>query len=81
MIKLGLPGRVVGVDIDTSYFNGNHPHAIKLEGVNLPTSPVCISEHCVSFLTMLSTLSRNDTNTNTLGRERGQDCRKIVKTS
>jgi allantoicase len=42
LIKLGLPGRVVGVDIDTSYFNGNHPHAVKLEGVNLPSSPVCI---------------------------------------
>jgi len=23
------------VDVDTSFFNGNHPHAIKIEGVNL----------------------------------------------
>jgi hypothetical protein len=43
LIKLGIPGRIVGVDIDTSYFNGNHPHAIKLEGVNVESSTVRMS--------------------------------------
>ena len=31
VVKLGLPGKIHGVDIDTSFFDGNHPTAASLE--------------------------------------------------
>ena len=34
VIKLGLPGVIAGVDIDTNYFMGNHPPHTSLEGMN-----------------------------------------------
>jgi len=36
MLKLGAPGRVLGLDIDTHHFNGNHPQFASVEGVNAP---------------------------------------------
>lgn len=33
VIRLGLPGELVGVDVDTSYFVGNAPEEITLEGL------------------------------------------------
>ena len=33
VIRLGLPGELVGVDVDTSYFVGNAPEEIALEGL------------------------------------------------
>ena len=32
IIKLGKPGKIQTVDIDTSFFNGNHPKEELVEG-------------------------------------------------
>ncbi len=34
IIKLGRPGSISKVDVDTSHFNGNQPSMISLEGSN-----------------------------------------------
>ena len=34
IIKLGKPGMIKKIDVDTSYFNGNQPAMISIEGVN-----------------------------------------------
>ena len=34
IIKLGKPGSINKIDFDTSYFNGNHPSKVSLEGCN-----------------------------------------------
>ena len=34
ILKLGKPGSILKVDIDTSYFNGNQPATVSLEGAN-----------------------------------------------
>jgi allantoicase len=36
LVKLGVPGRVLAFDIDTSHFNGNHPAFASVEGVLAP---------------------------------------------
>jgi allantoicase len=36
IVRLGAPGRVVGVDVDTSFFLGNHPPFAEVEGVFAP---------------------------------------------
>ena len=36
ILALGAPGRIVGVDIDTSYFMGNHPPFASLEAACVP---------------------------------------------
>jgi len=36
IIRLGVPGLVRGVDIDTSWFLGNHPPFSRLEGIEAP---------------------------------------------
>jgi allantoicase len=35
VIRLGLPGKVRGVKVDTSYFRGNYPEQVSLEGCDL----------------------------------------------
>jgi allantoicase len=35
VVRLGVPGLIRGVDIDTSFFLGNHPPHASLEGANL----------------------------------------------
>ena len=32
IIKLGMPGKINLINLDTSYFNGNHPNAAQVEG-------------------------------------------------
>src|SRR4029077_12141970 len=39
VVKLGLPGSVVGFDIDTSHFTGNFPPAASIEGCWLDGVP------------------------------------------
>lgn len=39
IIRLGLPGIVQGVQVDTSYFRGNYPEHCSLEGCELPGVP------------------------------------------
>ena len=34
ILKLGKPGKISKADVDTSYFNGNQPAMISLEGAN-----------------------------------------------
>jgi allantoicase len=36
LIRLGVPGRIHGFDVDTSHFRGNHPQAVSIEA--------CVSE-------------------------------------
>ncbi|MFO0662591.1 MAG: allantoicase [Polyangiaceae bacterium] len=36
IIRLGLPGVVRGVVVDTAFFKGNYPQACSIEGVSLP---------------------------------------------
>ena len=38
-IRLGLPGILRGVVVDTSFFTGNYPEHFSLEGCNLPGPP------------------------------------------
>lgn len=37
IVKLGLPGRIVGVDIDTSHFTGNYPVAASIDVCHVKT--------------------------------------------
>jgi allantoicase len=39
LIRLGAPGVVRGIVVDTAHFRGNHPRAVSVEAVNLPGSP------------------------------------------
>lgn len=37
VIRLGVPGRVRVIDVDTSFFTGNYPPAVSIEGCSSPT--------------------------------------------
>ncbi|MFD2264523.1 allantoicase [Lacibacterium aquatile] len=39
IVKLGRPGSITGVDIDTSHFTGNYPPAASLEACNVNGNP------------------------------------------
>ena len=39
VLLLGLRGRIRGVDVDTSYFVGNHPEQASLDACDLPGRP------------------------------------------
>ncbi|MFF2525314.1 allantoicase [Streptomyces liangshanensis] len=39
LIRLGAPGVVHGVVVDTAHFRGNHPQAVSVEATSLPGSP------------------------------------------
>lgn len=39
LIRLGAPGVIRGVVVDTAHFRGNYPQAVSIEGVALPGSP------------------------------------------
>lgn len=39
IVRLGLPGRIRGVTVDTSHFKGNYPEQCALEAVNLAGQP------------------------------------------
>ncbi|WP_406724699.1 allantoicase [Streptomyces sp. GD-15H] len=39
LIRLGAPGVVRGVVVDTAHFRGNHPQAVSVEGASVPGSP------------------------------------------
>ncbi|MBT2385109.1 allantoicase [Streptomyces sp. ISL-11] len=39
LIRLGVPGLVRGVVVDTAHFRGNHPQAVAVEGTCLPGAP------------------------------------------
>lgn len=39
LVRLGAPGIVRGVVIDTAHFRGNYPQAVSVEGTSLPGAP------------------------------------------
>ncbi len=39
IIRLGVPGIVYGVDVDTSFFRGNYPPHVSVEAVSVPGYP------------------------------------------
>jgi allantoicase len=39
IVKLAVPGTVLGFDVDTSHFTGNYPPAVMIEGTNIKGSP------------------------------------------
>ncbi|MBB4895483.1 allantoicase [Streptomyces olivoverticillatus] len=39
LIRLGVPGVVRGVVVDTAHFRGNYPHAVGIEGIRMPGTP------------------------------------------
>ncbi|MFC9951426.1 allantoicase [Streptomyces prasinus] len=39
LIRLGAPGVVHGVVVDTAHFRGNHPRAVSVEGASVPGTP------------------------------------------
>ncbi|HUV32774.1 MAG TPA: allantoicase, partial [Devosiaceae bacterium] len=39
VIRLAVPGRIVGFDVDTSYFTGNYPPACRIEGARVEADP------------------------------------------
>ncbi|MEN8377044.1 MAG: allantoicase [Gemmatimonadota bacterium] len=39
VLRLGVPGRVRGFVVDTSFFRGNHPEACSIEGASVEGSP------------------------------------------
>ncbi|MEU3145076.1 MULTISPECIES: allantoicase [unclassified Streptomyces] len=39
LIRLGVPGVVHGIVVDTAHFRGNHPRAVSVEGASVPGSP------------------------------------------
>lgn len=43
-VRLGIPGRIAGVDIDTSHFMGNHPPFASLEACNADDAAVLNGE-------------------------------------
>ena len=39
LVRLGAPGVVRGIVVDTAHFRGNHPRAVSVEGAAVPGSP------------------------------------------
>ncbi|MGV9247514.1 allantoicase [Streptomyces sp. NPDC003710] len=39
LIRLGAPGVVRGIVVDTAHFRGNYPQAVSIEGTSVPGSP------------------------------------------
>jgi allantoicase len=39
VVRLAVPGRILGFDIDTSHFTGNYPPAVSIEGANVKGAP------------------------------------------
>ncbi|TXS57502.1 allantoicase [Streptomyces sp. t39] len=39
LVRLGAPGVIRGIVVDTAHFRGNYPQAVSVEGTSLPGSP------------------------------------------
>ncbi|GAA1183230.1 allantoicase [Streptomyces hebeiensis] len=39
LVRLGAPGVVRGIVVDTAHFRGNHPKAVSVDGTSLPGAP------------------------------------------
>ena len=40
VLKLGKPGKISKIDVDTSHFNGNQPSMVSIEGANSITNKI-----------------------------------------
>lgn len=55
ILRLGAPGRLQKVEIDTTHFKGNYPESASLEGANAPGATVeDFANNRVQFLPLLS---------------------------
>jgi allantoicase len=43
IIRLGIPGNIVGMDIDTAHFTGNYPPHASVQAACLDESSVCVA--------------------------------------
>ena len=57
ILKLGKPGKIKKVDVDTSHFNGNQPAMVSIEGANS-------SSHKINHLKWQTLLSKKKTKAN-----------------
>ena len=55
VIQLATPGRIVGFDIDTNFFLGNHPPQASVEAVNLKDNAAINDWETVGWKTILPT--------------------------
>ncbi|MFE9601250.1 allantoicase [Streptomyces hokutonensis] len=39
LVRLGAPGVIRGIVVDTAHFRGNYPQAVSVEGISVPGSP------------------------------------------
>jgi len=53
IIKLGSPGSIHRVEVDTSYFKGNFPESCSLEGVNSAAKPDGLSDLTLDWVSIL----------------------------
>lgn len=55
VVRLGLPGIIRGIVVDTSYFRGNYPEHCSLEGVSLAGSPSAdeLKDDAISWIPLL----------------------------
>jgi len=58
IVKLGLPGIVRGLNIDTAHFNGNQPESCTVEGAEMPGDPG-VEELADSGVRWISVLDRS----------------------
>ena len=47
ILKLGKPGKISKIDVDTSHFNGNQPSMVSIEGANSSSNKI---RACLAFL-------------------------------
>ncbi len=59
IVRLGLPGVLRGVVVDTAFFKGNFPQACSLEGISLPGQPT-VEELLADDLAWVEVLPKSD---------------------
>lgn len=58
IIKLGIPGVIHGLDIDTSYFTGNYPPKASIQAACLENGKSIWTKHLQLFVKMPCNSSR-----------------------
>lgn len=51
IVQLGVPGRIWGVDVDTSFFTGNHSPRVSIQGACLGTRAPQLASRVASITT------------------------------
>lgn len=74
IIELGAPGRVVGIDIDTSHFTGNHPPFASLDGVWAPGASAEDLRDSVDWLPLLGQIGLKRGSQNLASSESEEPC-------